>query len=75
MNAGKHPAVIVFFLGVVSHWVSVVCHRHNGTQSVYLLDSTNHVHLDRPITQVPALILENNRKDELLGIKHKKFGT
>ena len=42
-------AICVFFIGAVNHWVTVVAHKKAGAAlaEMYLLDSTNVVHLNQ----------------------------
>jgi len=56
MNVKGASAVFVLYLGVVSHWVSVVVHRDGATIQVYLMDSSNIVHLDKPVTTVSQIV-------------------
>jgi hypothetical protein len=56
LNVKSAPAVFVLYLGVVSHWVSVVVHRDGANFQIYLMDSSNIVHLDKPVSTVSQIV-------------------
>lgn len=54
-------AIFVFFVGVVNHWITVVVKKPNAHQpiQVYLLDSSNVKHLDKPEEALDSLSVES----------------
>lgn len=59
MNVKEKPSVFIFFLGVVNHWVALIAHKPSVSSEekitkdrcqtkLYLMDSVNYVHFDRP---------------------------
>lgn len=61
--------MLVLYLGVVSHWVSVVVHRDGANMQMYLLDSSNFVHLNQPVASVPQIVIDKVRENNALGVK------
>ena len=49
-QASKSEAILIYFVGVVNHWVTVVAHKKDADSKtdLYLLDSTNSKHLNMP---------------------------
>merc|ERR1712187_1068342 len=46
----RTEAILIYFVGVVNHWVTVVAHKKDGESKtdLYLLDSSNSKHLNMP---------------------------
>ena len=57
-HAGK--AIFVLFFGVVNHWISVVVHRTaaGAPMEIYMLDSSNIQHLNRPNQDMQNISVE-----------------
>ena len=73
------------FVGVVNHWVALVCHKPDpkalstsklkkaeagiNLTKIYYLDSTNLIHLDAENAVVPDRIMDRVRQKIKLGLK------
>lgn len=70
--AHQGQAIFVFFLGVVNHWISVVIHKPaaTATSQIFVLDSVNIKHMDRPDEDLELLALESRCWKKIrLGLK------
>ena len=59
----KEESVYCLFLGVVNHWITMICYKERGNQEIkfYFLDSSNLHFLDKNDEQIPDVLENRNR--------------
>ena len=63
--------MFVIYLGLTSHWVSIVAHKQNDELKFYLMDSSNMEILNCKDREVPVIYEANLQDDISVGIPKK----